>query len=123
MYEIWLAVNIVWEIAVDQASWTIPLAIVFVVLVLLALVRGGDWRGGWRWAWTSAVIAAAAAIVALPALTGAAWSDVSYIVDGLILVAIAAAFGVAVGAFVWLLAVVLRPRAASRPFASVRAAG
>lgn len=112
MYEIWLAVNIAWEIVVAQAAWTISLAVVFVALVVLAFVRGGDWSAGWRWAWKSAVLAAAAAAVALPRLSGASWSDLSYVVDWLLLVAIAAAFGVAVAAIVWPLAAAFRRRGA-----------
>ena len=32
MYEIWLAVNIAWEIVVAHTAWTVPLAIVFAII-------------------------------------------------------------------------------------------
>ena len=123
MYEIWLAINIVWEIAVEQASWTLPLALAFVALVVLAFVRGGDWRRGWRWAWTSGVLAALVAIAFLPSLSGAAWSDLTYVVDWAMLVATAAAVAAVVVAIVWPLAAALCRRGADRPLVAARASG
>ena len=123
MYEIWLAANIVWEIAVAQAAWTVPLAIVFAVLVVLALVRGGSWGRGWRWAWPSGLIAAVAATAFLPALSGAAWSDLSYVVDWAMLLATAAGVGAVVAAIVWPLAALLRRRTADRTLVTARAGG
>ncbi len=121
MYEIWLAANIVWETALAHASWTVPLAVAFVALVAWAIVRGGDWRRAWRWAWTSAVVAFVAAFAALPSLSGARWSDLAYVVDWALLVALAAAAGFVVGAYVWVAAAALRRRAAPRGFAPARA--
>jgi len=123
MYEIWLAVNIAWEIVVAQAAWAIPLAIVFVGLVVHAIARRGDWRAGWRWAWKSALFAGVAAAILLPPLSNASWSDLTYVVDWLLLVAIAAVAGAVVGALVWPLAAVLRAGGAARADAPARAAG
>ncbi|MDT3678840.1 MAG: hypothetical protein ROZ64_08390 [Burkholderiaceae bacterium] len=123
MYEIWLAVNIAWEIVVAQAVWAIPLAIVFAGLVVHAFARRGNWRAGWRWAWKSAVFAGVAAALVLPGLSGASWSDLAYVVDWMLLVVIAAAIAAVVGAFVWPLAAVLLAGRASRADAPVRAAG
>ena len=121
MYEIWLAANIVWEIVVEQARWTLPLALAFVALVVLALLRGGDWRRGWRWAWPSGLIAAIAAAAFLPGLSGAAWSDLSYVVDWAMLVATAVGVGAVVGAILWPLAALLRRRTSDRSLATARA--
>ncbi len=123
MYEIWLAMNIVWEIAVEQASWTLPLALVFVALVVIAFARGGDWGRGWRWAWITGLIAALVAVVLLPSLSGAAWSDLTYVVDWAMLFATAAAVGGVVVAIVWPLAAALSPRSANRPLVAARASG
>lgn len=123
MYEIWLAMNIVWEMAVAQASWTVPLALAFAVLVVIALVRGADWRRGWRWAWRIGLLATVAAIAFLPALSGAAWSDLSYVVDWAMLVATAVAVGAVVAVFVWPLAAALCRRGANRPLVTAHASG
>ncbi|MCD6681595.1 MAG: hypothetical protein LT102_13260 [Burkholderiaceae bacterium] len=123
MYEIRLAVNIAWEIAVAQSVWAVALAIVFAGLVVHALARRGDWRAGWRWAWKSALFAGAAAALVLPRLSGASWSDLSYVVDWLLLALIATAVAAIVGAIVWPLATVLLAGRASRVEASIRAIG
>jgi len=123
MYEIWLALNIAWEILVAQATWAVPLAIVFAGLVVHALARRGDWRGGWRWAWKSALLAGVAAAIVLPSLSGASWSDLAYVVDWVLLAVIAAAAAAVVGAIVWPLAAVLLAGRAARADAPVRAAG
>ncbi len=123
MYELWLAMNIVWEMAVAQAAWTLPLALAFAVLVVTAFVRGGDWRRGWRWAWPSGLVATVAAIAFLPALSGAAWSDLAYVVDWAMLVATAVAVGAVVTAIVWPLAAALCRRGAQRPLLAARANG
>lgn len=109
MYEIWLALNIVFEIARANA---VP--VVFAALVLLALTlnalrkRGGAWRRALVPALAVGLLVALAAALALPALTRASLSDLSYRVDWLILLAIAAAFGGIAAAFAWPLAVLLR---------------
>jgi len=123
MYEIWLAVNIAWEIVVAQAVWAVPLAIVFAGLVVHAFARRGDWRAGWRWAWKSALVAGVVAALVLPSLSGASWSDLSYIVDWVLLVLIAAAVAAVVGAIAWPLATVLLAGRASRADAPARATG
>ncbi|MCO5101688.1 MAG: hypothetical protein M9885_12505 [Burkholderiaceae bacterium] len=123
MYEIWLAINIVWEVLVAHAATAVLLAVVFVALVVHAIARRGDWRAGWRWAWKSAVFAGVAAAIVLPSLTGASWSDLAYVVDWLLLVAIAAVVAAVVGALVWPLAAAVRAGGAARLEAHGRAAG
>ncbi|MCD6674256.1 MAG: hypothetical protein LT106_15575 [Burkholderiaceae bacterium] len=123
MYEIWLAVNIAWEIVVAHTAWTVPLAIVFVGLVVHALARRGNWRAGWRWAWKSALFAGVAAAIVLPPWSGAAWSDLAYVVDWILLVVLAAAVAAVVGAIVWPLAAAVLAGGASTRGASLRATG
>ncbi len=123
MYEIWLALNIAWEIVVAQAVWAVPLVIVFAGLVVHALARRGDWRGGWRWTWKIALLAGVAAAIALPPLSGASWSDLAYVVDWALLAMIAAAVAGVVGAIVWPLAAVLLAGGARRAEAPAGAAG
>ena len=123
MYEIWLAVNIAWEIVVAQAVWAVALAVVFAGLVVHALVRRGDWRAGWRWTWKTALLAGVAAALVLPPLSGASWSDLSYVVDWVLLALIGAAVAAVVGAIVWPLATVLLAGRASRVEAPIRAIG
>ena len=40
MYEIWLAMNIVWEIALTAWPWLLALGVLIVVLWAIALQRG-----------------------------------------------------------------------------------
>ncbi len=110
MSELWMAVNVVWETIVEHAGWV--LAYVLAVVLALFLARRGHWRRGWRPAWVLAGLAALAAMVLLPGLTGAVWSDLAYFVDWFLLLVLSAALGAAVLVLAWPLATWLRrPRA------------
>lgn len=123
MYEIRLAMNIVREMAVANASWTAPLALAFAALVVLAFLRGGDWGRGWRWAWPTGLVAALVSIAFVPSLSGAAWSELTYVVDWAMLFATAAAVAATVVAIAWPLAAALCRRSVKRRLVAARAGG
>jgi len=102
MYEIWLMLNIVWEIALEQ--W----ALLLVVAVLWLALMGASWRSAgthWRAALLPALgVGAVTAIVAallLPGLTRSTLSEMGYWVDWATLLGLAAAVGAVVAAFAW----------------------
>ena len=94
MYEIWLVMNIVWEIVLDV--WPAVAA----VAVLWLLAMGQAWRrptAGWRRAVPAAigvgVVAAIVAFLVVPGLTKSSLSELAYWVDWANLLAIAFAAG------------------------------
>lgn len=109
MYEIWLVLNIAWEIARENA---VP--VVFVALVLVALVLNASrkpaaaWRSAFGPAVGVGVVAALVAALAVPSLTRASLSDMKYWVDWFNLFAIAAAVGGIAAAFAWPLVTMAR---------------
>lgn len=114
MYEIWLMLNIVWEIALGAWPLLLALALLWVLFLVAALRgRGTQWRGGLPIAAGVGVVAGVIAFLAVPALTRASLGDLAYWVDWLALGGIALAAAVAAGLFVWPLAARRsRPRAA-----------
>lgn len=102
MYEIWLALNIVFEIARPLAVPLLVAAVVLAVLWVRALRAG---PAAWRHSagWMLAVVAAVAVTVFLlvPSLTRSSLSELAYAVDWLVLGAIAAGAGAVAGLFAW----------------------
>jgi hypothetical protein len=102
MYEIWLALNIAWEIAATRA---VLLAIVAAFLLLawvLALrAPGARWRVAVPRAIAAGLAAALLAGLLWPALTGSSLGEIRYWVDAVSLVGLALLAGGIAGAFAW----------------------
>ena len=100
MYEIWLMLNIAWEIALGM--WPVP---VLGALAWLALTGAALRRAPHRWgraavlAVGAGAIAALIAFLALPALTRSSLSDLSYWVDWASLAGLALGAGAVVALF------------------------
>lgn len=112
MYEIWLALNIVWETVLTVWPAVLLGALVWLALMVLALRRrGGDWRGGFKLALGAAVAVGIAGVLWLPGATRSSLGELTYWVDWANLLAIAAGFGAVALAFAWpLAALTRRPR-------------
>jgi len=105
MYEIWLVMNILWEIAL--AVWPLLLVggVLWLLLMALALRRQRpDWRGGFRLALLAFGGVAVLAVLGVPPATQSSLAEMGYWVDWANLLAIAAGFGAIAAAFVWPLA-------------------
>lgn len=102
MYEIWLAGNIVYELAWLNWPWLVTYGAVWLILWLQALRRGRPrqflpWRaliGIW-------LLGTLAGIAAVPFLTHASFSDFGYWVDWANLFAIAICAGGALALLAW----------------------
>ncbi|MBL8377606.1 MAG: hypothetical protein JNM79_07060 [Burkholderiales bacterium] len=111
MYEIWLAWNIVWEMAL--AAWPLVLAaaVAWVLLVTVAWRRPGARPGAaLPTAILWAAVGAIAAFVVVPGAVGSSLTELGYWVDVANLAAIAVACGAVVGAFAWPLATLFKTR-------------
>jgi hypothetical protein len=99
MYEIWLAMNIVYEMALALWPALLPLVLVWAAVMLinrkkLAQVRGTVLA-------TVAVLVALVAVLALPAMSKSTLADMGYWVDWANLLAMAAGTGVAAAVLLW----------------------
>lgn len=101
MYEIWLAANIVWEIAMDAWPALAAAAVAWLILVLAAARQPRPWAAALRPAVLLAAAGLLLAFLAVPSLTRSSLGELRYWVDWANLLAIAAGAGAAVLAFAW----------------------
>jgi hypothetical protein len=102
MYELWLAANIGWEIALTVLPLLLAAAAVWALITLLALRRpGAAWRARLPAALGVAVLAAVAGFLWVPGSIGSALGELRYWVDWANLAAIAAGIGAVAAAFAW----------------------
>jgi hypothetical protein len=82
MYELWLAMNIVWEIALSIWPWLAAALLLWIVLMAAAARRPGtSWRGSFRPALLAGVAVAVLALLLLPGMTRSSLRELSYWVD------------------------------------------
>jgi hypothetical protein len=100
MYEIWLMLNIVWEIALGVWPLLALGALVWLALGAAALRRASHgWGRATALALGAGAIAALIAFLALPALTRSSLSELSYWVDWASLAGLALGAGAVVALF------------------------
>ncbi len=99
MYEIWLAMNIAYEMALDlwPALW--PLVLVWAVVMGINRKKLAQVSGSVLAA--VAVLVALAAMLALPSLSKSTLADMGYWVDWASLLGMAAGVGVAAAVLLW----------------------
>lgn len=108
MYEIWLMLNIVYEIALT--IWPLLAVGLALWLALLWLARRRLGQGAWR---PAALVGAGAALVlffSVPGLTQSSLSNMGYWVDWANLLAVALGLGVLAGVLAWPLLALRRPK-------------
>lgn len=102
MYEIWLVMNIVWEIALGLWPLLALGAVAWLVLMALAWRRpAAHWRNAWPMAAGIAVVAALIGFLVVPTTTRSSLQELGYWVDWANLASIALGIGVAALAFAW----------------------
>ena len=97
MYEIWLAMNIVYEIALT--IWPLLALALAIWLVLLFVARGRS--GGAKAAVGVGALAAVVLFFTVPSMTSSSLSNVAYWVDWANLLAVAGGLGALIAVFVW----------------------
>jgi hypothetical protein len=102
VYEIWLVMNILWEIALEVWPVVAGIAVLWVIAMARAWGRSAT---GWRRAVPAALgagaVAAIIAFLVVPGLTKSSLSELAYWVDWANLLAIAIGAGALVALFAW----------------------
>jgi hypothetical protein len=102
MYEIWLVMNIVWEIALGIWPLLLAAALLWAVLMIVALRRpGARWGAGLPLALGVGAVVAVAAVLWVPGWNKSSLADMGYWVDWANLLGVAAGFGAVAVAFAW----------------------
>ena len=107
MYEIWLMLNILYEIALG--IWPVVLVVLLLWTALLLLARKRMGAAALRTALLVAVLASAALFVSLPSLTHSAFGNMGYWLDWAALLGIALGLGSLTGLFALPVVALLRP--------------
>jgi len=109
MYEIWLGLNIIWELALGAWPWLVMGALAWLALLFAARGRSrANWRASGVISAALAVAGAVAAFFAMPALTGASFADMGYWVDWAVLAGMAWVAAVLMLLIAWPVLVMLR---------------
>ena len=112
MYEIWLVINILWEMALSLWPVLLVVGVIWALLVLRAVSRGGAWRQSLALALAAGGVVALVLVPVVPGAVGSSLRDMGYWVDWANLLAICAGFGAAAFALAWPLLAHARARAA-----------
>ncbi|AWI74094.1 hypothetical protein CEW83_01695 [Parazoarcus communis] len=109
MYEIWLAMNIVFELGLMYLPVVISVAALLIILFGIAIVRGRPaWCGAVKPAIGVGLIALIGAFLLTPGMTKSSFENMGYWVDWANLFAISAGFGAVAAALTLPLAATLR---------------
>ncbi|MBP6097254.1 MAG: hypothetical protein KBF58_02485 [Methyloversatilis sp.] len=105
MYEIWLALNILFELALTALPLIGGLLALWVALLATASTRGrAAWRPALRPSVIIALLIAISAFFAVPTMTKSSMAEMGYWIDWANLAGIAAAIGGVAFALIWPLA-------------------
>ena len=102
MYEIWLMMNIVWEIALGIWPLLAVSALAWLVLMALAWRQpAAQWRSAWPMAAGVAMAAAVFGFLLVPPAIRSSLKELAYWVDWANLASIALGIGMVAMAFAW----------------------
>lgn len=109
MYEIWLTLNILYELGLQYLPVVIGTALLWLALMAVAAARGrADWDAALKPAIAIAVVVTAITFFVTPGMTQSSFANMGYWVDWGNLLLYAAAFGAVGGALAWPVAAMMR---------------
>ena len=109
MYEIWLTLNILYELGLQYLPVVIGTALLWLALMAVAAARGrAGWGAALKPAIAIAVVVTAITFFVTPGMTQSSFANMGYWVDWGNLFLYAAAFGVVAAALTWPLAAMIR---------------
>ncbi len=101
MYEIWLGMNIFYELGLMYLSLVLVVALVWVVLMAYALQKNANWADGLKGSVIAGAIGTAIAFLSLPAMTKSSLSELGYWFDYVSLFGMASMYGFVLAALAW----------------------
>lgn len=111
MYEVWLMLNIVYELALAVWPWLAALALLWVIFLFMARGRGGSaWRAAFPGAVVLGVLVAAIIFFITPSWSKSGLGEMKYWIDWANLLGIAAGWGAGAVILTWPLLTGLRKR-------------
>ncbi|HRO37461.1 hypothetical protein [Thauera sp.] len=109
MYEIWLTLNILYELGLQYLPVVIGTALLWLALMAVAAARGrAGWGAALKPAIAIAVVVTAITFFITPGMTQSSFANMGYWVDWGNLLLYAAAFGAVGGALAWPVAAMMR---------------
>lgn len=112
MYEIWLTLNILFELGMQYLPAVIGTVVLWLALMLFAATRpGAGWKKALAPAFIIGLIATAITFSITPAMTKSSFANMGYWVDWMNLFFYAAAFGAVAAALAWPIAACLHRKA------------
>ena len=107
MYEIWLGMNILYELMWNYLSFVLAVVVSWVILMTYAIQKGAAWRRGLRGGLVGMLVVIVVSFLGFPSLTMSSLGNLGYWIDYLFLFQIALAYGVVFGlGFVWPIAAI-----------------
>ena len=110
MYEIWLTLNILFELGLQYLPLVIGTAALWLVLMIFATRRRAGWKKALAPALVIGVIATVITFFITPSMTMSSFDNMGYWVDWMNLFFYAVAFGGVAAALAWPIAASLRRR-------------
>ena len=115
MYEVWLGLNILYELMWNYMPFVLTVAALWVALMAYAIQHDAAWRQGLRGGLLGMLVIVVVTFLVFPYITKSSLSNLGYWMDYLFLFQIAVGYGVVFGlGFVWpLVALSARKRLAA----------
>ena len=101
MYEIWLGMNIFYELALMYLPLLLIIALAWVALMVYALQKKARWSKGMKGAVIGGIIATSIAFLVVPEITKSSLSELGYWFDYVVLLGIAVMYGAVAAALIW----------------------
>ena len=101
MYEIWLGMNIFYELALMYLPLLFVVFLVWAVLMIYAFQKKALWSRGIKGAIVGGIIATAIAFLAVPYITKSSLGELGYWFDYVTLIGVAAMYGAVAAALIW----------------------
>jgi hypothetical protein len=100
-YEIWLGMNIMWEIALGIMPYIVIAAIIWLAISWLTVKKKVSWFPAFKSTFIIGLVVTVSAFFALPTLTLSSFSEMSYWLDWATLSMMALGVGTVVFGFIW----------------------
>lgn len=99
-YEIWLGMNIMWEIALGFMSYIVIAAIIWLAMSLVTFQKKASWFVAFKSTFIIGIVVTVIAFFALPTLTLSSFRDMNYWLDWATLTMMAIGVGAVVFGFI-----------------------